>query len=156
MAMIDKNEVAKAAETFLKTTECYLVEVLVSPDNQIVVEIDSDRSVGIDDCAALSRYIEERFDRDAEDYELEVGSAGITSPFKIARQYVKNTGNEIEIMLKSGGKFTGVLKSADDDGIVVSVAEMRKAEGAKRKTTVYEDKPFSYKEIKYAKNIIRF
>jgi len=156
MTMIDKNLVKTIAENFLKSTECYLVDVTVSPDNLIVVEIDSDGSVGIDDCAALSRCIEEKLDRNAEDFELEVGSAGISSPFKLVRQYVKNIGNETEIMLNNGIKWRGILKSADDNGVVITVAVQNKTENLKRKTTVYEDKAYTYNEIKYTKNIIRF
>ena len=82
-------------EEKLASSSYYLVDVTVAPGNVITVEIDNDEAVSIDDCAELSRYIEERLDRDVEDYELEVGSAGITSPFKVLRQYIKNIGNEV-------------------------------------------------------------
>ena len=98
-------------------------------------------------CAELSRYLEEHLDRDVEDYELEVGSAGITSPFKVLRQYVKNIGNEVEMLLKNGSKLTGVLKSADENGVVVSVEKKVKPEGAKRKVTVVEDESYTFDEI---------
>jgi ribosome maturation factor RimP len=153
--MIERKEIILVAETFLKATECYLVDVTVSPDNLIVVEIDSDGLVGIEDCVALSRHIEEKLDRDVEDFELEVSSAGISSPFKLARQYVKNTGNEIEMMLKNDVKLTGVLRSADENAAVITVAKKEKSENAKRKTTVYEDMTYTYSEIKHTKNIIR-
>jgi ribosome maturation factor RimP len=154
--MIEKEAVARLAEEQLSTSGCYLVEVTVKPGNLIVVEIDHDEAVGIDDCVALSRYIEERTDREAEDYELEVGSSGIGAPFKILRQYIKNTGNEVELLLKNGIKLTGTLKSADTHAIVIAVAKQIKPEGAKRKVTVHEDRTYPYDEIKYTKNIIRF
>ena len=91
-----------------------------------------------------------------EDYELEVGSAGITSPFKVLRQYIKNIGNEVEMLLKSGVKLTGVLKAADEQGLVVTVEKQVKPEGAKRKMTVDEDLSYTYEEIKYTKYLIRF
>lgn len=91
-----------------------------------------------------------------EDFELEVGSAGITSPFKVLRQYVKNIGNEVEMLLKSGTKLTGVLKSADENGVVVTVEKQVKPEGAKRKVTVREDQSYTFDEIKYTKYLIRF
>jgi ribosome maturation factor RimP len=100
--------------------------------------------------------LEEHLDRDVEDYELEVGSAGITSPFKVLRQYVKNIGNEVEMLLKNGSKLTGVLKSADENGVVVSVEKKVKPEGAKRKVTVVEDESYTFDEIKYTKYLIRF
>ena len=119
--MIEKKVVSQLIEEKLASSSNYLVDVVIKPGNLIVVEIDNDEAVSIDDCAELSRYLEEHLDRDVEDYELEVGSAGITSPFKVLRQYVKNIGNEVEMLLKNGSKLTGVLKSADENGVVVSV-----------------------------------
>ncbi len=154
--MIETKIVADLAEAYLADSECYLVDVTVAPDNFIVVEIDHDQAVGIDDCVALSRHIEAGLDRDVEDYELEVTSAGLTSPFKVLRQYLKNIGNEVEVLLKSGEKLSGQLKSADDTGFVVTVARQVKPEGAKRKVTVWTDEAYPYDKIKYTRNIIRF
>jgi len=92
--MIEKKVVSQLVEEKLASSSNYLVDVVIKPGNLIVVEIDNDEAVSIDDCAELSRYLEEHLDRDVEDYELEVGSAGITSPFKVLRQYVKNIGND--------------------------------------------------------------
>ncbi len=100
--------------------------------------------------------MEEQLDRDVEDYELEVGSAGISAPFKILRQYVKNIGHEVEVQLKSGVKLTGILKSADEAGIVLTVEKKVKPEGAKRKITIQEDQTYTKEEIKYTKYLIRF
>ena len=154
--MIDRNVILQLVEEKLASTEMFLVDVEVKTGNVIVVEIDSDEAVSIDDCVALSRWLEEHLDRDKEDFELEVGSAGITSPFKVLRQYVKNIGNEVEILLKAGVKLTGVLKEADENGIVVTVEKQVKPEGAKRKITVQEDQSYTYDEIKYTKYVIRF
>ncbi len=154
--MIDKELIVKLAEEKLASSSNYLVDVEVRPGNVIVVEIDNDGPVSIDDCAALSRYLEGHLDRDAEDFELEVGSAGLTSPFKVPRQYKKNIGNEVEVWLKAGKKLAGVLKSADENGIVLTVEKQVKPEGAKRKVAVGEDQPYTYNEIKYTKYLIRF
>ena len=154
--MIEKKVVSQLVEEKLASSSNYLVDVVIKPGNLIVVEIDNDEAVSIDDCAELSRYLEEHRDRDVEDYELEVGSAGITSPFKVLRQYVKNIGNEVEMLLKNGSKLTGVLKSADENGVVVSVEKKVKPEGAKRKVTVIEDESYTFDEIKYTKYLIRF
>ena len=154
--MIEKKVVSQLIEEKLASSSNYLVDVVIKPGNLIVVEIDNDEAVSKDDCAELSRYLEEHLDRDVEDYELEVGSAGITSPFKVLRQYVKNIGNEVEMLLKNGSKLTGVLKSADENGVVVSVEKKVKPEGAKRKVTVVEDESYTFDEIKYTKYLIRF
>lgn len=154
--MIDKQMVIQLAEEKLAFSGNYLVDVEIQPGNVIIVEIDNDEAVCIDDCVELSRFIEEHLDRDSEDFELEVGSAGITSPFKILRQYQKNIGKEVEVLLASGMKLTGILKSADENGIVLTVEKQVKPEGAKRKITVEEDLAYTYNEIKSTKYLIRF
>lgn len=154
--MIDKAQVKSIVDEYLLDSDIFLVEAIVRPGNIIVVEIDSNDGVGIDDCILLNKYIESKLNRDEEDFELEVGSAGITSPFKIPKQYRKNTGNEVEVLTKSGQKLTGVLKSCDDEGFTLTVTKMVKPDGAKRKTAVEEDFIFKYEEVKYTKYLIRF
>ncbi|MDR3140574.1 MAG: ribosome assembly cofactor RimP [Tannerellaceae bacterium] len=154
--MIEREKIVRLVEDKLTASDNYLVDVIVKPGNLIVVEIDSDRAVGIDDCVELSRYLESHLNREEEDFELEVGSAGITSPFKTLRQYIKNAGNEVEVLLKSGVKLTGILKSADEKGITLSVEKKVKPEGAKRKVTIEEEQWYTCDEIKYTKYLIRF
>jgi ribosome maturation factor RimP len=153
---VEISKIRSIVEEYLKDSDKYLVEATIQPDNKIVVEIDSDQTVAIDDCVALTKYIESQFDRNTEDYELEVGSAGIAQPFKMLRQYKKNIGNEVETLLKEGKKFLGILKDADESKIVLTIEKQVKPEGSKRKITQSEDLMFSYNEIKYTKNIIRF
>ncbi len=154
--MIDKNTVKHIAEEYLKESAYYLVDVNVKPGNFITIEIDHDEAVSIDDCIKMSRYIESKFDRDVEDFELEVGSAGITQPFKILKQYEKNIGNEVEVLSKDGRKLYGILKDVDPDGIILTIEKQVKPEGAKRKVTVQEDLNFKYEELKHTKYLIRF
>lgn len=156
LIMIDKSAVVEIINDFLKDSENYLVRLDIKPNNTIVVEIDNDESVSIDDCTALSKHIESKLDRDVEDYELEVGSYGISQPFLILRQYSKNIGNEVEVLTKSGKKLSGILKEADEKGFSLTVEKQTKPEGAKRKITIEEDISFLYDEIKYTKYIIRF
>ena len=156
MYMIEKDVISQLVEEKLASSGNYLVDVVIKPGNLIIIEIDNDEGVCIDDSAELSRYVEGHLDRDVEDFELEVGSAGITSPFKVLRQNVKNIGNEVEMLLKSGTKLTGILKSADENGVVVTVEKQVKPEGAKRKVTVREDQSYTFDEIKYTKYLIRF
>jgi ribosome maturation factor RimP len=153
---VEISKIRSVVEEYLKDSDKYLVETTIQPDNRIVVEIDSDQIVGIDDCVALTKYIESQVDRNIEDYELEVGSTGITQPFKMLRQYKKNIGHEVEILLKEGKKISGVLKDADENKIVLTIEKQVKPEGSKRKITQKEDLMFGYNEIKYTKNIIRF
>ena len=154
--MIEKSELIKVIETAIEESELFLVDVAVSRDNNIVVEIDSMDCVSIDDCAKLTKAIESHFDRDTEDYELEVGSAGLTSPFKVKRQYEKYIDEEVEVLTKDGRKLKGTLKDASDDNFVVSITKKVKPEGAKRPVEVTEDETFNYDEIKYTKYLIQF
>lgn len=154
--MIDKKFLITQVEEFLETSDNYLVDIIINTGNNISIEIDNVNGVNIDDCVELSRHLESKLNRDEEDFELTVGSVGLTSPFKTLRQYQKNIGNEIEVLTKKGQKLSGVLKSASDDEFTITISKKEKAEGAKRKTEVSEDLPFRYEEIKYTKYLIRF
>ena len=154
--MIDKNVVTRIVDEWLEGKDYFLVDVTVTPDDKIVVEIDHAEGVWIDDCVELSRYIESKLDREEEDYELEVGSAGIGQPFKVLQQYYIHIGQEVEVMTKGGQKLTGVLKHADEEKFTVSVQKKVKMEGAKRPKLVEEDETFTYEQIKYTKYLISF
>ncbi|MDO5665207.1 MAG: ribosome assembly cofactor RimP [Bacteroidia bacterium] len=154
--MIEKNEIKTLVEEFLKKSPDYLVDVIIATGNTITVEIDNDNGVNIDDCVELSRYLESKLDRDAEDFELTVTSAGLTSPFKTHRQYKKYEGKEVEVLTKKGEKVKGVLKSSNDNNFTIEVSKMVKPEGAKRKTEIKEEQTYNYDEIKYTKYLIRF
>ena len=154
--MIDKAKLIDVINASIEGSELFLVDVIVSRDNNIVVEIDSMDSVSIDDCANLTRAIESNFDREVEDYELEVGSAGLTSPFKVKQQYDKYMGEEVEVLTKDGKKLKGTLKEAGDETFTLGISKKVKPEGAKRPVEVIEDETFNYSEIKYTKYLIQF
>ena len=101
-------------------------------------------------------YIESKLNREDEDYELEVGSAGIGQPFKVLQQYINHIGKEVEVLTKDGRKLSGVLKEADEQHFVVTIQKKVKEEGAKRPKLVDEDLTFTYEEIKYTKYLISF
>ena len=153
--MITKEQITYLADEYINEP-IFLVDINIRPGNVIVIEIDSEDGVSIDDCISLSRKIESQLDRDVEDFELEVGSAGITSPFKTLRQYKKNVGKEVEVLTKGGKKLSGVLKSCDDNGFVVTTTAKIKPEGAKKKIEVQEDAALKYDEVKHTKYQIRF
>ena len=104
----------------------------------------------------MSRYIESKLNRDEEDYELEVGSAGIGQPFKVFQQYTIHVGKDVEVMDKAGKKWTGVLSEANTDNFTVIVTVKVKPEGAKRPKLVEQAVTFTYDEIKYTKYLISF
>ena len=154
--MIQKELIKQLAEEFIADNKVFIVEIKVTGDNNISVEIDSAEGIDVDLCANLSKFIESRLDREIEDYELEVGSAGLGMPFKVLKQYEKNLGEEVEVLSKDGKKFSGILKSASEESFTIIISKQVKPEGAKRKITVEEDLVFSYNEVKYTKYLIRF
>lgn len=154
--MINKQELIDVINTELEGSDIFLVEVKVSADNIIDVAIDSMGSVTIDDCIALNNKVLNHFDRDVEDYELTVGSYGISDPFKVLQHYKKNMGGEVEVLTKDGKKLKGMLKDADEEGFTLTITKKVKLEGKKRPEMVDEDLNYKYDEIKYTKNIIQF
>ena len=154
--MINKQELIDVINTELEGSDIFLVEVKVSADNIIDVAIDSMGSVTIDDCIALNNKVLDHFDRDVEDYELTVGSYGISDPFKVLQHYKKNMGGEVEVLTKDGKKLKGTLKDADEEGFTLTITKKVKLEGKKRPEMVDEDLNYKYDEIKYTKNIIQF
>lgn len=154
--MIDKNVVTQIVEEWLEGKDYFLVDVTVSPDDKIVVEIDHADGVWIDDCVELSRFIESKLNREEEDYELEVGSAGIGQPFKVLQQYRIHLGKDVEVMDKTGKKWAGVLTEVTENNFTIIVEVKVKPEGAKRPKLVEQCVTFTYDEIKYTKYLISF
>lgn len=154
--MIDKNKVNDLVGEWLEGKEYFLVDLSVDNQNKITVEIDHKDGVWIEDCCELSKYIEERLDREIEDYELEVGSAGIGQPFKVLQQYINSVGYDVELMTSDGKKLEGCLKEADEQGFVVIVNEKQKIEGKKRPQIVEVEKNYKYDDVKWVKSIIDF
>ena len=154
--MIDKNIVKTLVDEWLQDKEYFLVDIQITPDDRIVVEIDHADGVWIEDCVELSRFIEERLSRDEEDYELEVGSAGLGQPFKVAQQYVNFIGKEVEVLAGEGRKVKGTLKSVDGRDFTVTVQEKVKVEGKKRPQLQDVDRTYNMDNVKYTKYLISF
>lgn len=154
--MIDKEALRTFLDKTLEDTGYFLTDLVVSPDNRIMVEIDNMTSVDIDECVRITRAIEQEFDRDKEDYELEVGSAGLTSPFKVKAQYEKNIGNDVECLSKDGHKYHGVLRSVGENSFTIAVEEKVKKEGSKRPVLEQKDIELPYENMKYVKYDLKF
>lgn len=153
--MIDKQQLAQVINEALEGTQLFLVDVTVSADNVIEVNIDSMGDVTIDDCVMVNDKVLAAFDRDkGEDYELTVGSYGIGEPFKVRQHYLKNVGGPVEVLTRAGEKLKGTLKAAGDSDFTVTVLKKVKLEGKKRPEMVEQDVTLAYDEIKYTKNII--
>lgn len=154
--MINKDTVRSIVEEWLDGKEYFLVDIEISPDDRIVVEIDHADGVWIEDCVELSRFIEDHLSRDEEDYELEVGSAGLGQPFKVAQQYHCFVGKDVEVLDADGKKYKGVLKAVEGNDFIVTVQEKQKMEGKKRPQLVDTDHTFQMDKVKYTKYLINF
>ena len=155
--MINRNTIERAVEAWLEKNDYYLVDVEMTADDRIVIEIDHADGVWIEDCADLSRFLQEQLGDELGDYELEVGSAGIGQPFKVLQQYKNHVGKEVEVMQQDGQKVEGILKSVGDDRtFVVTVKEKQRLEGKKRPVLVEVDRPFSVDGVKYCKYQLNF
>jgi ribosome maturation factor RimP len=140
--MIDKNRIISLVEHGIQGTGIFLVEVKVKPGNSIRVHVDRPDGISIEQCAEISRYLNQHLDRDEDDYSLEVSSPGVGVPFKVKQQYEKNRGHVIEVVLPDGTKTEGMLESVTDDGFTVK--------GSKGEITL------SFDEIKSARETIKF
>ncbi len=154
--MIEKNTVNQIVEEWIEGKDYFVADIIIHPDNKIVVEIDHAQGVWIDDCVELSRHIESHLNRDEEDFELEVGSAGIGQPFKVQRQYTIHIGHDVEVLTKEGKKMQGVLKAANESHFTLSTMQKVKEEGAKRPKMTEVDLTLNYNDIKYTKYLISF
>lgn len=117
--MIKEEYIKSLAAEHLKDTNKFIVSVKVKPGNKIMVFIDADSNVSISDCIQLSRFIESHLDREKEDFDLEVSSAGIDFPLSMERQYKKNIGKDVKVTLTDGATKKGLLSSFSDQGIEI-------------------------------------
>lgn len=153
--MIDYKQIESIVNECL-TGDQFLVEVTVSSANVINVMVDSDTSLSINQLVEISRYVEGKLDREAEDFELSVFSAGLTEPLRMVRQYKKCLGNELSILLKSGIKISGLLTDVSESAVAIEVMTKEKSEKTGKKELVKKIHQIEYTEIKEAKRIIKF
>ena len=146
--MIDRNLVVDIIKDYLSDKDIELIDLTITSDNQILVDIDSYTGVDIDTCAALSNFIESKLDRDIEDYALQVGCVSLTAHFKTKMQYRKHLGHEVTVVTKEGLRMTGELVEVSDGDFSVDVMEMIKEEGAKRRHKQIVTRTFNYDDVK--------
>ena len=147
--MIEKQKIEGLAEEFVKGTGLFLVAVKVSNSNRITVLADKNEGITIDECAAIHRHIENGLDREAEDFELQVSSPGLDSPFVVNKQYLKNEGRKVEVIDTDGSKFTGKLKNITAGGF-----ELETEIKTKGKTMQQKDISFNFEQIKSTRVIL--
>jgi len=144
------GEISRLVNEHLAGTDKFLVEIFIKPINRIFVFIDGDHGVTIADCIELNRFIESQFDREKQDFELNVSSSGADQPIRQQRQYVKNIGRSLQVKLSDDNTITGKLEAADDKGITLLTP------GDKKKKTAPETLNLTFEEIKESKVVISF
>ena len=155
--MITKETIKTLVEEWLQKGDYFLVDIQMDgADDRIVIEIDCADGVWLEDCAELSRFLQERVGEELGDYELEVGSAGLGQPFKVEQQYVNHVGDQVEVVTADGKKVTGVLKSVDGRSFVVSTQEKQVPEGKKRPVKVDVDREYSMDDVKSTRYLLAF
>ena len=154
--MIETSKVKALVEQWLEGKEYFLTDLTVTPDNCITVEIDHADGVWIEDCVQLSRFIEDNLSRDDEDYELEVGSAGLGQPFKVLRQWQNHMGKMVEVLTADGRKLKGTLTEATEEQITLAIPTKVQVEGKKRPVVQDVANTLLMTEVKQGRYLIDF
>jgi ribosome maturation factor RimP len=157
--MISKSKVMKLIDERIAElgNGLFVVELTISSNNVIQVELDKhEGNVSINDCMSVSRNVEHNLDREEEDFELQVSSAGLDKPFRVLAQYVKNIGRTVKVVQQNGKKIEGELKAANENEIVVENSRMEKLEGKKKKELIVEQHVLPMEQIKETKIVISF
>ena len=154
--MISKDTLKTYVEEWLQENDYFLVDIMMEGDDRIAIEIDHADGVWIEDCAELSRFLQEKLGEELDDFELEVGSAGLGQPFKVEQQYRNHVGDQVEVIDAEGRKLTGTLKQVDGRRFTLTTQEKQVPEGKKRPVKVDVDREFSMDEVKSAKYLLNF
>ena len=148
LVMIDRIKVLDIVKDALDGSDKYLVNMKITPDNRIYVDIDGDNGINIDDCILLSRTIENTLNRDEEDFELNVSSAGADAPLKMPRQYRRHVGRNLSVETFDGNTYEGFLTQVDDETFVLQTKGTKKI--APQVLT------FNFADVKSAKVVLKF
>lgn len=154
--MIEKEKIQKVAANADLGKDYIVVDVEVKPVNTFTVFIESVSGITIGDCIKVSRFIEENFDREVEDYELSVSSAGIDKPLTHKIQYQKNVGKTAEVLLNDGKKLKGILSEVCDNSIKLTFSQKEKSAETKKTTLVEKELEIEFNNIKSVMIVVSF
>jgi ribosome maturation factor RimP len=154
--MINTDKIKSLVEDKIAGTGIFIIDIVINLGNKIEIFLDHPNHISISQCIEVSRAVESNLDREEEDFELMVSSAGAEAPFKVLAQYRKFEGKKVEVTTLSGEKIEGVLKSVSDEGFEIEQSVKEKVEGAKKKQVVQKLYAFDYQNIKQTRSIISF
>lgn len=154
--MITETEkIEEFVEHFItKTDGLFLIEVKSAPGNKITVLLDGDKGVTIENCTAVNKalykFIEETQLFGENNFSLEVSSFGVDRPLVLLRQYKKNIGRTVEVVLTDGQKLEGKLLDANEEHIII---EQKTGKGNKMTT---KTTTILFNQIKHTTVLITF
>lgn len=157
--MISKKKVTQLVNERIEELDngLFIVDLRISSSNQINVELDKyEGNVSVDDCIRVSRNVEHNLDRDEQDFELHVSSAGLDKGLRVFAQYKKNIGRDVKVKRKEGGKIEGTLIDATEEQIVIQNSRKERIEGKKKKQTIVEDHIIPMSNVLETKIVISF
>ena len=155
--MISVETIRERLEELTANNTRFLVDVTVSSGNDIYIEIDdAERFITVEDCMAVSKGLENQLDREDQDFSLQVSSPGLSNPFKVKEQYLKNVGREVRVLKSDGIVVKGELSSATQEVIKITSKEKQRIEGRKAKEWVTTETELNYDEIKETTIVISF
>ncbi len=149
--MIDKVRIENLVREYTRGTELFLVAVKLSSTGRITILADKKGGITIDECVSISRFIESRLNRDEEDYELQVSSPGLSTPFIVKEQYYNSEGKIVEVIARDGGKCSGLLKNVTEGGFEIEAEVKVKGKGKEKK-----DLSFNFDQVKSTREIVSF
>ncbi len=154
--MIDSAKVNEVCSETLKEQGAFLVELMVSAGNQILIRADHPDGMNLKKLAQVHRAIEGAFDREEEDFDIEVSSPGATEPFKVLEQYLKNVGRDVKVTTHQGEVHQGVLDKFENDQLTLSWKERVPKEIGKGKRTVTRECCVALSTIKETRLELKF
>ena len=147
-------------ESLLPSEELFIVDIkasFVKTPGKITVALDGDNGISIDQCAEISKslgnYIEEG-ELLEDPYNLEVSSPGLDQPFKFHRQYVKNIGKEVRVLLTDSSEIKGKLQDVSEEAI--KVLEEKKTKNKSKRTDNDEPTSLSFDKINKTNILLEF
>jgi ribosome maturation factor RimP len=156
--MTDKQ---KTIERFIDdqlkgSDDIFLVELKVLPGNNIKIFLDADNGITIDKCIKINRALYKQIEESElfpnGDFSMEVSSPGVDEPLKLRRQYTKNIGRTVEVMMNDGSRKEGKLKEVNEDEMVIE----EKPQGKKKADNIEKTTNILFNQVKHTKVLVTF
>jgi ribosome maturation factor RimP len=152
--MITADNIRLRIEEDLSAKGFFIVDLQVKPSHKISVFVDTLKGITLEECTQVNRLIEQKMNRENENFELEVSSPGLNNPLKLPFQYEKNVGRSLRVIKTDGLTTEGKIMAADTEKVLLETL-MKKSSKGKMKETQVKMLELHYTDIKTARIIIR-